>query len=506
MRKLGPRPRRMGWSLLWSALACLGSGTALAAPIADYITVQPIDVCGAVCSPINNLGAGKNIWSNAPAGDVGFVDPSGVNVTRAIWNQIGVDVTYMTTAATTAAAYVNGSFLTLNVDAASNPLTSTAFKTLSQQDAISTGAVPNPTSPPGVPVSKNATTINAFFTGKLNPATGSLPLWGFGWIGNNGVAIPSGSLLGAAARPDSFAHELGHDLGLDHTTFGAGGPANLMTAGATRTIPRTANPLGTLGTTTDQLNAMQKSQVLLSGFMNPVPNINTPVMDPVASNDFKVSFASNTGRLNEKLDKLTLTAPADSLFEPNTEFKLQSNPNGLTVRSSLNDCGVHGCSSLAIDFTGGAPFVAGDGIDYSLCDLHNGSCVPVAIDDLAGGTYTYNFETDVDGAPAELFQTTSELTGAGDLASGSWFPDLSIPSRILNPDTFIGFGAMPCTLLAGSCPPLVLADADPVEDNPAVPEPPSIWLLLVALAVLTGACRYTPPRRRLLEAGLAQPL
>jgi hypothetical protein len=417
----------------------------------------------------------------------------------------------MMTAMTTAAAYVNGSFLTLNVDTGSNPLTSTAFKTLSQQDAVSTGTVPNPTNPTGVPVSKNATTINAFFTGKLNPATGSLPLWGFGWIGNNGVAIPSNSLLGAAARPDSFAHELGHDLGLDHATFGAGSPANLMTAGDTRIIPNTANPLGTLGTTTDQLNTTQQSQVLLSGFMNPIPNVSTPVTDPVARDDFSVSFAPNTGRPNEKLETLTLTAPAGFQFDPDTIFKLLENPDGLTVKSSLSDCtprdgGESGCSSLVLDFTKGNPFVAGDSLDYTLCVEAHDSCIPVAVDDLAGGTYTYNFETDVDGVPVELFQTTSELTGSGNLTSSSWFPDLLIPSQILNPDTFVGFGTLPCTPVAGSCPPLVLADADPVEDNPAVPEPPSILMLLVALVVLPVAYRFSLSGRRLLEAGLAEPL
>src|SRR5262249_32450412 len=279
--------------------------------------------------------------------------------------------TYMMPAMATAAAFVNGSFLTLNVDTGSIPLTSTAFKTLSQQDAISTGIVPDPTNPTGVPVSANATTINAFFTGRLNPAAGSLPLWGFGWIGNNGAAIPSNSLLGAGARPDSFAHELGHDLGLDHTTFGAGGSTNLMTAGDTRTIPSITNPLGTLGTTTDQLNTTQQSQVLLSGFMNPIPNVNTPITDPIARDDFSVSFAPNTGRPNEKLQTLTLMAPAGFQFNPDSVFKLLANPDGLTVRSSFSNCTSDGeesgCSSLVLDFTKGKPFVAGDSLDYTLC-------------------------------------------------------------------------------------------------------------------------------------------
>jgi len=186
----------IGLSLLFGAV-CLSSGTALAVPVTEYITVQPIDVCGAVCAPVNNKGL-------TSVGAVGFIDPSGVNVTRAVWNQIGVDVTYMPTV-----RYVNGSFLTLPVDPNSNPLTSTAFKTLSQQDAISTGTVPN----------------------------------------------PSGGCDAACA-------------------------ANLMTTGLLRTQPTTSNPLGTLGTTTDQLNQMQQSQVLLSGFMNPIAGVSGTVSAP----------------------------------------------------------------------------------------------------------------------------------------------------------------------------------------------------------------------------------
>jgi len=53
-----------------------------------------------------------------------------------------------------------------------------------------------------------------------------------------------------------------------------------MTTGLLRTQPTTSNPLGTLGTTTDQLNQMQQSQVLLSGFMNPIAGVSGTVSAP----------------------------------------------------------------------------------------------------------------------------------------------------------------------------------------------------------------------------------
>src|SRR5262249_1113960 len=149
---------------------------------------------------------------------------------------------------------------------------------------------------------------------------------------------------------------------------------NLLTAGNTRALPSTTNPLGTLGTTTDQINTgQQQPQTLLSGFLNPIPNVNTPITDPVASDDFSVSFPANTGRPNEKLDMLTLTGPAGFRFDPDTVFKLLANPDGLTVRSSFTNCMEEedddegGCSSLVLDFTRGKPFVAGDSLDYTLC-------------------------------------------------------------------------------------------------------------------------------------------
>lgn len=512
MRTFRLHLRNMRWVLPAAAL-CLASQAAVAEPISDYITVQPIDVCGVACAPINNLGAGHNIWSNAAPGAVGFMS-GGVNVTRAIWNQIGIDVTFMP-----AIGYTNSGFLTVPV-ASCSPLgtdcQSPVFQELSQQPSVSTGAVPNPTNPAGIPLSQNATTINAFFIGSLRPpSTQPGTLYGLAWVNNNGVAIASNSLTGLGARADTLAHEMGHNLDLDHSTFGAGVPPNLETAGNTRTIPSSANPLATLGTTTDQINTgtgSQQARALLSGFLNPIPNVNTPVTDPPNQNDFNVSFAANTGRPGEKLDTLTLTAPADFLFHPDTVFNLLSNPDGLSVKSSLTNCtdndgdhDIDGCSSLVLDFTKGKAFVAGDSLDYSLCVNLERECDPVAIDNLAGGTYTYSFETDkARDIPVELFQTTSELTGPGDLSSGSWFPDALFPSEILNPSTFVGFNPLPCTT-DSTCPTLHLEDGSPIEED-KVPEPPAILIFISALALLPAVSAFSPRRPRSLEPGLAKPI
>lgn len=126
---------------------------------------------------------------------------------------------------------VGSSSKPFTITANNSTLTSDLFKTLSQQDktaaapntAISTGGAPQP--PLGgaalVPPFTDPTIVNMFFVNTLTPppAIGGT-LYGLAWICNNGVAISSQTF--AQGRPDTIAHELLHNLCLDHTTFGAG--------------------------------------------------------------------------------------------------------------------------------------------------------------------------------------------------------------------------------------------------------------------------------------------
>jgi hypothetical protein len=120
----------------------------------------------------------------------------------------------------------------ISITATTSTLTSALFKTLSQQDttvatplAISKGGTPvaplggaalvPPFSPPDPGI------VNLFFVNTLNPpqAIGGT-LYGLAWLCNNGVAISSQTF--AQSRPDTIAHELLHNLCLDHGTYGAG--------------------------------------------------------------------------------------------------------------------------------------------------------------------------------------------------------------------------------------------------------------------------------------------
>jgi hypothetical protein len=160
----------------------------------------------------------------------------GVNVTRALLNQIGVDVTFnpiIRYNSPTSPLPDTTSFQTLNVVQTTNSAGATIFQsqdflTLSQQNAISqTGKVPNPTTPAGVPVSSTSSVINMFFVNKLNPPASQSggQLYDFSWVNNNGTSIGGNTFFPPfplTPRTTLLAHAILHNLGLDHTTYGAG--------------------------------------------------------------------------------------------------------------------------------------------------------------------------------------------------------------------------------------------------------------------------------------------
>ncbi|MGH7113470.1 MAG: hypothetical protein ACREE9_03145 [Stellaceae bacterium] len=502
--------------LLLPALVCLAPIAARAVPITEYASVQPIDVCtGAAgttsgCAPINN--SGQN-YATAQQGAVGFIDPATkINITDAIWAQAGISVAFEP-----AVQYPNGgSFETIQVASCAangSDCMSPEFQSLSQQPGIAGN--PPPTLSPIPPLSANPTTLNMFFVNQLTPPSNQPgTLYGLSWINNNGVAISSNTLLGFGARVDTLAHEIGHDLDLDHATFGAGAANNLMTAGNLRTEPAgTANALKQLAAgTVDQLIATQQARTLLSGFLSPIPDVVTGVTDPPGAGDFSVSFHSDTGRANESLSALTLAVPAGTFLEGGLDggtFKQLSNPGdtpGIVATPSFADCtvgeNVNACQSLTLTFSG-TPFGGGDNLDYTVgvCQpIAPGSpllCQTVAVADLlaalANGTYTYQF--------SDGYQTTSTLQQSdGALTADSWDPDPTIASDIYDPALLLAanMGQLPCTPSDGTCPTLTLGDGSPLtEGGQPVPEPPSAPLLLTAvgLAIVVHRRAHRPRAR-----------
>jgi hypothetical protein len=334
-------------TFLLSAVVCVVSGAALATctigegagAVPCYIVVQPIDVCNSlgICAPFNTTSttgtpstAGMLFQTPSPAlpspipasipnnstsaNPIGFVvDPAtgffpggpsgyttpGVDVTRALLNNAGVElvwlpmhsitssfttvnVTQTTNTVATCTGSISGFTLTITkcsgtpgavavsdalsgsgvaagtvvtgvlttgsngagtftvsisqtvksttITATTISLGSQDFLTLSQQDTKSTTTCAiakqpcTPLSPRGGPT-QDPTVVNLFFVNKLNPPPSGGTLYGFSWICNNGVAIGQNTFFAPTplqARPDTIAHELLHDLCLDHTTNGAG--------------------------------------------------------------------------------------------------------------------------------------------------------------------------------------------------------------------------------------------------------------------------------------------
>jgi hypothetical protein len=263
----------------WTAVAMLISAAALAAPVQYYVNVQPIDVCstdGSSCAPVNEPGTTG----------VGFFNSAGTDITRAILNQAGIDVNYLPTQ-----FIFNSAFQSLLVTPGNTPgqLTSQAFQMLSDQPAISQGSPPTP----APPLASNANTVNVFFVNSLTDGAGVTGvLYGLTWIGNNGTVIDQAA-FGTSARgqiinavPDVVAHEIIHDLGLDHPTDNSPQAMNNLMS-AVRTEPTIAGAINALSTAAaDQLNVAQIQQVInpnggpLNTFLNPVPGVTTTVSSP----------------------------------------------------------------------------------------------------------------------------------------------------------------------------------------------------------------------------------
>jgi hypothetical protein len=531
---------RMAGLLFCLTAVCFAATGALAVPITNYITVQPIDVCTPIsCAPINNLlqASGRGLQtaiSNPLTTQIGDIDSStGSNLTRKILNQIGVDVTFLPVAKyqnATSASYfnINDVQFSLNTNGTlnTNQLTSPLFKALSDQPTISTttlagGTVATPAN--GAPVSTNPATINMFFVNNLIPLQPTLgpggTLYGLGWLNNNGLAIDTAALTN---RPDTIAHELVHNLGLDHynlglTTCDSTCAANLMTTGTQRTSPTTTTSALTmlgngLGTgTADQLSTVQGTALTdPSSNLNPIPLVNTRIT-PGDSAPFHVSF-DGAGRPGEYLSKLILTAPPDTGFF----FEDGSFSSERSVTSSVT-CTVLPCpdstgNQLEIDFNPNTFTFNAENHDFldfniALCKnqesdsgfrcISNGDAASRPDLVLDGGTLTYQFETDqpVGGAIAEIYVTNGDLiqdTTVADLISNSQNQDPSMFAGLVNPDgtpydgtdyTFAGPpGNLACSFPDQGCS-LVLADA-PNEDPPLpAPEPSSLLILLAGLGL-----------------------
>ena len=118
--------------------------------------------------------------------------------------------------------------------------------------------------------------INVWFVDEIEAADG-FTQFGLAWIDANGVLISAESgTFNGTGRPDTLAHEIGHNLGLHHGTD----PNNLLTDGSRRNIPTSVEDIGSVS----QLTDAQIAEIKRSGFLTNNSN-GSPGTEIASAND-----------------------------------------------------------------------------------------------------------------------------------------------------------------------------------------------------------------------------
>ena len=418
-------------------LSAATSWPANAMPIDRYFVVNPIQVCndgGGACTTVNTFAA----------------------QTQKIYQQANVAAVFLPT----------------------SQINSTA--------SLSVASVTN-VNVPGNGQSADPATLNMWFT--QNMPSGSGTLFGEAYVGGNGVAINSSavnSFNGGIGRMDTVAHELGHNFGLGHSNFGAGGANNLLTAGSARSIPGAIADITPDGASLDQLTAAQITELRSSPFMRVAPQVTVDIngSTPFSTNDFfRVLFNSGTSFL--KRLSINLNA-VGAFFDPTSAAPgLSGSPFALSGLSGLisSDISVSGNTDgsqlLTLTFADNA-FMSGDSFAFGI-DIDKFTCIDcfgATPAELAGSIFSFDF--------GDGFGVAAAMSGTSFMADSTDITDI-----------------LPFDVSLLTTPPGFIAPVGVIGPLDPIPEPNSIMLLAVALLGLACSARRKSRPMRATAAVLA---